>query len=281
MAVFAITGVLEDASSPAAGVTRAVPFVQDLEMARGEDATILLTVIKQDRTPANLSGGSLLFTIRRLSSDVAPKVSRAGVITDAAAGTGTFTLVQADTILLPEEVTFRFDVWYTDALGARWQVVPDSEWFVMPIVSLPDDEVTVPAAVTPLALGPSWLSLSSDDMRQTDGSTDELVAFEIAGPFDLVTAALANLFAHLSAIAWVSGGEGTIRVRVGGTADEADGIVILTSDPIVGTTEAISSEEATVVKPAGTQLVKVTIQNDTDGEITMLRGMTLMARGAT
>ena len=122
------------------------------------------------------------------------------------------------------------------------------------------------------------------------GDNDEWVTnstgAEEVGPqepvnFDEIPAlSFPNLAARLTGIVRVSGGTGTVRVRVGGTIDGADGTVIVTSDPINGTTDATFEKAATVAKPTGLQLVKITLQA-ANGQTMTLSGGKVLMRGAT
>ena len=230
--ILELTGVLRDATKPAGTLEQQVPERAPLVWPRGEDGTLRLTVRKQDGTVANLGGGTIVFAVRKYPTDAAPVVSRQGTLVDAVAGRADIPLVQADTLNLKEEVRYRYDVQYIDGTGKRWQVIPESNFEIAPIIALPGEAVSVPASQVPLAQGPSWLAFSDVAQKVTDGTTAEQVKLEWAWNFDLATANLANLLADLTALALVSGGQGTVRVRVGGTAGQPDGTVLLATGPI-------------------------------------------------
>lgn len=278
-----VTGILVDGSIPAgAGVAQKLPFEQDLLWPRGEDGTVRLTVLRQNGVAADLTNGSLLLGVRKLRYSAAAAFVRTGTFIDALAGRVDFLVVQADTIGLVEEHEYTWDIWYTDAAGKRWQLVPASTWEVDSIVVLPSDPATAPPAVTPLALGPAWLSHEDQGEYETSpATTAEELAVEFAWNFDDATASLANVFARLSVLAHVTGGSGTLRVRHGGTVGLPDGTQLVASAAITATSYgAPITASATVAKPVGTQLVKVTMQNNTLGQRTRMRGLSVVARGA-
>lgn len=280
--ILELTGVRRDATVPAGTIPQKVPVRQDIVWPRGEDGTLQIACFDQDGTAVDLTGGALVFGMREFPYDLAALISRQATVAAPLSGLATVDIVRADTISLNDETVYFWDLQFTDASGKRWQFIPESAFQIASIYAQPGDAVTIPASSTPLALGPSWLD---HDIRggaewETDGGTTEQVVDEWVWNFDDATASLANVYARQSALAWVSGGTGTIRVRVGGTAGAADGTVLLTSDPVTGTSAAAISKTATVAKPVGTQIVKATLQNNTNGQRTRIRGATVTARGA-
>lgn len=149
-----LEGCQRDGSTPAGTIAPLLPVVQDLVWPRAEDGTIRLTVKTQDFAPADLTGAAIIFAVRKYSTDASPAVSREATITDAVNGEAEILIVQADTVSLKEEVGYRYDVQLIDLDGARWQLIPDSRFFIAPIVAQPGEDVTVPAAQAPLAIGP-------------------------------------------------------------------------------------------------------------------------------
>jgi hypothetical protein len=269
---------VREGSKPAGTINQLLPTPYPIIWPRGEDGTLRLTTQKQDRAVYDLTGAALTFAVRRHSNDVSPHVSRQASIIDAVAGRADVVLVQADTLGLDDQYEYSFDVQLTDAAGRRWQVVPRSTFKIDPVIAQPAESVTVPPASSPLALGPSWLEVSEGPQMQTDLTTAEQLVLEGVWNFDEGSSpALARYFARLSAIARVSGGTGTVRVRYGGTVGQPDGTLLLTADPVSGTVDAVISKSATVGRPTGTQLVKVTLQNDTAGQRAFLRAISVRA----
>lgn len=281
MAVVAITGILRDGSQPEAAYPPSLAS-QRIDWPRAEGGTIKLSVVRSDGSDANLSGLTVVFAVRPKNSvqGVDALISRQATITDGAAGLGEFPITAGDTVAMAERRLYRFDVHLIDAQGVRWQLIPESDFYLGPIVSEPGDPVTVPPSATPLALGPSWLQVQADGLQETDGTTTEQLAHQEVVNLDLISSSLANIFADLSGYAAVTGGTGTIRVRHGGTADQPDGTLILTSDPVTGTTDAVVGKQATVTKPVGRVPVKITLQNNTAGQKTRIHSAMLIARGA-
>lgn len=278
-----IDGVYVDASLHAGQQPRRIPSKKNLLWPQGEDGTLKLVVYKQDASFLNLSGVTIVLGVREKTTDAVALISRQATITDAANGKAEIVLVQADTINLTAGKKYKFDIQLTDGSPKRWQLVPESIFEIDEIYAKPTDPVTVPSSAVPLALGPSWLSLQDDEPQPmaTDGSTTEQVILEGVLNFDdLVPSTLANLFARLSGLVRVTGGTGTIRARYGGTAGAADGTVILTMDPVTGTSFASAQKNATIAKPSGLQLVKITLQQSTTPLVVEMRAAHLIMRGS-
>lgn len=116
------------------------------------------------------------------------------------------------------------------------------------------------------------IQLSSTARMQTGLLGLEEVLHQWRTNFDDLPSIATQMAARLSAIASVTGGSGTIRVRVGGGVGLADGTVILTSAAITSTSDVgLDVTPATVTKPTAGQLVKITGQNAA-GQRTTLDG---------
>lgn len=282
MAVITLAGLLRDGSAPAPAEL-AQPVPERIDWVQAEDGQILIHVTRADGTDADLTGCALVLTVRPLDTAGGdPLLGRQAVLTAPETGDAVFTLSAADT----QEWTprkYRYDVTLIDQDDKRSQVVPEGPFVLDPAVSEPDDELTEPTPSVPLATGPAWLSFAQQVDFETDGSTDEQIidGGEFAWDFDLIgPLAQANLFGRLAAIASVSGGNGTLRVRAGGTLGVADGAVLIALSGITGTSETLLSTPLTVARPSGVQLVKVTAQNSDGGQTTTVRGLTYAARSA-
>lgn len=274
-----LTGVLRDGSEPAGTAQPLVPFVQDVSWPRAEDGTVEITVKKEDGTAANLSGCAIILGVRRHSNDAAALISRQADIPAPASGLANVAIVKADTIDLHDETKYHFSVELTDASGKRWQLIPWSGFTIEPIASYPTDPITVPAAATPLGLGPSWGQWKQELPAESDGSASELLIDEFAWNFDTIAGGLPNLFLELNFLGMVSAGTGIVRVRCGGTADQPDGTVLIQSDAVDDLASTIQFKTATVAAPSGRQRVKVTIQGASGNKL-FVSGGTLFARGA-
>lgn len=280
--ILSLAGIFVDGSTPSSGLDPLQPSQQDIDWPEAEAGDVQILVSRQDDTPLDLTGGTLLLSVRRRPGDQAALFVRQAQVLDPDEGLASFAVVAADTLGKPL-ATYRYDVAYVDPDGGRHQVVPVSDFRLREIAGRPDDTVTVPVVEEPLALGPSWLGLGHTPEVQTDGTTAEQLpaGYETVWNFDDGAGSLESMFLRLAAIARVSAGTGTARVRVGGMAGLPDGALVLTMGPIAGgLADALVSAAATVPRPVGTDLVKVTLQCDSVGERVTMRGLWLRARGA-
>lgn len=118
------------------------------------------------------------------------------------------------------------------------------------------------------------------DSFQTDGTTNELFAQETAFDFDDFSSV--NIFARLCTQAYVDGASiGTVRIRYGGTSGLPDGTLLVSSANIVSLVSVLASANNIVAKPAGPQLIKLTVQNDTVGKKTILDAGSVVIREQT
>ena len=274
-----LTCVKRDGTLVAGGASTVPPLyptAQKITWPRAEDGVLRLKVVRSNRMAADITGASIVFALRKNADDGAAVISRSATITGAVAGTAEVAIVAADTLELEEKISYVFDVQLVDASGSRWQIVPPSEFEIAPIVAWPGDPVTVPAGTSAML---PWLSFAETLELETDGSTDEQVLCEFAANFDDIAGSLPNLSARLSAIAYVTAGAAVLRVRVGGTPGASDGTVMLETDEIVATADALVTAADTATKPVGLALVKVTAEMDS-AETLAVRGLTFAARGA-
>lgn len=142
MPVINLSGVLRD------GTGDMVPSAQRISWPRGEAGTINISVTKADGTAYDLTGCTLALAMRPKNTlgqdDGTPLIARAQVMVDAPNGAAKFVLVLGDTASLLPRRTYRYDVNLTDAAGARWQIVPESDFRLEPIVSMPGDPTSAP-----------------------------------------------------------------------------------------------------------------------------------------
>lgn len=267
--------VKRDGTATVGTVQPLYPYVQPFTLPRAEDATLKLKFVRPNRQAADITGATITFALRKNSDDPLPLVSRQATSIVGPSGTAEVVLVPGDTIELDEKGHYVYDVQLIDVTGKRWQVVPESQIEIGPIISRPDDPVTVPAASSAVL---PWLSFGHALELETDGTDEEQVLAEFAVNFDDITGSLPNLAARMSALVWVSGGVAILRVRHGGTPGEPDGTLLLEADAV--STETLLTVTDTATKPSGLRMVKVTAENDTDGESVLVRALTFAGRGA-
>lgn len=110
-----------------------------LTVLRGESKTLQLTVKNTDSSPKNLSGGRVVFTVKRYITDVTPIFQKTSdsapqvTLTQPTAGIAEIYLVPADTkSLMPME--YVFDVWLILA-GKQYPVILPSIFDLQPGVT--------------------------------------------------------------------------------------------------------------------------------------------------
>lgn len=139
--------VLQDSVYPAS-----LPAPQTITFAQWEDGQIPFQCVNSDGTPANITGGAIILTVR--GSANAPLVlSREGTPTDYSVGTGYFPIGSFDTGI--PVAAYRADVFYIDSSGKDWQPLPVSDFIIIESEFIPNTPVTVPSSQLPLAQGPT------------------------------------------------------------------------------------------------------------------------------
>lgn len=115
--------------------TAAVPYPTNhpLSIPRGAEVVIRVVVLKPNGAPANLLDGTGVLTVKAHSEANSAQV---GLRVNAEVDSGSrclllFTLTGAQTAGLDAR-RYVYDVWFTDADGAPWCVVPLSEFTVAP-----------------------------------------------------------------------------------------------------------------------------------------------------
>lgn len=137
-----LTGVVRDGAG-------AVPVAQRIAWPRGEDGNIDVTIQHADGTAFDLTGCLVTFALRPKGTIGAaaglPLVARQATPVGAAAdGKARFVLVAGDTVELAERKIYRADFQLKDGSNKRWQIIPESDFFLGPIVSFPDDPSSAP-----------------------------------------------------------------------------------------------------------------------------------------
>jgi hypothetical protein len=136
-----LVGVLEDGSTPGGGAP-SNPRVT-LSFPLGSDVTIRFLLVTASGAAVPLTGGSLLFTLKKRYTDTDAVISRNGTLDAPSTGGANFRFGSTDTKnLTPGQ--HAYDIWFTDALGRRNAVVPTAPFFLEPAVTLPGQTGTAP-----------------------------------------------------------------------------------------------------------------------------------------
>ena len=135
--IIALTGVLLDGSLDGAG-RKLEPYRQDLEVPRGEDVRIHLTVVRQSGAAADLTGlQGIALTLQKFELDAVPLLVVAADPVNLASGMLDLVVDSAGTFGLIEMFLYRYDIVLTDKDGLHWQLLPVSRWLVTSIVAQP------------------------------------------------------------------------------------------------------------------------------------------------
>lgn len=271
--ILSLTGVLADASIPAGTIAPAEPTPRTINWPQGESGTIRVSVIRANHVPANITGGTLILGVRRHYHDDTIELSRqADLISSGSTGIGEFPIVIDDTRDL-EIDTHRYDVHLIDSTGARWQVIPASDFNITEIESRPDEPVSVPTIQQPLAQGPQGLPGSSGagalpkdiqleppEEQYSDGMSETWL-WERAVDFDQLDPGIVTVAASLVGLTQQTGGaSGDYRIRLDGTIGDADGTEIchLTTTSAIYATPPDRQVGSAFARPSGRHLVKLT-----------------------
>jgi hypothetical protein len=111
-----------------------------ISLVRGSSKTVLLTILKPDGCPYDLTGGKLVLTIKEFNCTDIPLLQKLtsdatqGAITKPREGIAEFYFRPVDTNgMVPK--AYSFDVWLITASGDRYVVVPESSFVVSPGVT--------------------------------------------------------------------------------------------------------------------------------------------------
>jgi hypothetical protein len=276
-----ITGVLADGTNPSNGQAALTPYPQGLTTPLGEDGTVLLTVLHADRTPVDLTGGTLFLTVRRRSTDHDPCIVRQGTLIAPTSGQAAFALLAGDTLYEPIG-TYRFDVFFNDRVGLRWQIVPTSAFHIQEAVGRPGEPVSIPGIEPPLQPGDDGiLAITSEGSKAVIGQNEDLVD-QRSFDFDLLTSA--NIYCELSGLTeQTNAATGTYRVRIGGTANQTDGaeVVNLQTAHLSAAIPPDYVISAAFPRPSGPQLVKLTARASLPGAHARIRSYQIAFKTVT
>lgn len=186
---------------------------QRISIPAGETATLNISIKKaSDGTAYDITGGQLLLTVVQKGVIL----SRQATFDSATAGTAHFPLVVADTLQYKGEATY--DVWFTDASGNRYQVIPASSFVIGDCRGQPAQPVTVPAIQQPLAQGPSGASGSVQGGQLTAAATITPTngQHHITGATTITTISVVNLTASSNPRLTLIADAGSITFSTGG-----------------------------------------------------------------
>jgi hypothetical protein len=265
-----ITAVLRDASTPTDGQAPAAPYAQALALPLAEDGTILIKLIRCDRTPVALVG-RLLLTVRTRASDYQPVLVREATVLNVDAGEAGFAILAADTIG-QSFGRYHYDVFYIDELGLRWQVVPASPLEIKETIGRPGEPTSVPGVEPPeVPADEGMLAMASEGARAVYGQNEELVA---QTTFNFSLLETPSVFGILTALTEQTGGAtGTYRVRIGGSNNAADGVEVITlntTNPNIVLPPDMATSAA-FARPSGPQLLKLTARSSNPGSTARIR----------
>lgn len=137
-----LNAVLLDGSAPSIG-DPAEQRVQHLEWPHGEAGEIVITLRRRDRSLVDLTGGQLVFTLRRLISSAAPTIARAATVTTPTSGVGAVAISSADWSTAATGL-YRYDVWWVASGGQRSQVVPAGHFLLRESIARMSDVLVPP-----------------------------------------------------------------------------------------------------------------------------------------
>lgn len=131
-----LLGVIEDGINRAADVP--LEPRRTLRIPRGVTATIELTVQRPNGSAFDLTGSTVVLTVKKssLQVDVQPGLKKTGVLVVGQPNLVRFTLEPADTLVL-EPGRFVYDAWRTAGDGARDPLVMIAPFILEPTASLP------------------------------------------------------------------------------------------------------------------------------------------------
>jgi len=123
---------------------------QNLRWPPGAYGDLKARLRRQDGTPVVLTGGILRLAIREVTNVTsAAALVRDATLTNEAQGLAVFQLDSGDTAAFVEGRRYFYDVWWLDASGRRYQVVPHSEWVAAPVVLETGDQPTLGPSLPP------------------------------------------------------------------------------------------------------------------------------------
>lgn len=129
-----------------------------------------------------------------------------------------------------------------------------------------------PSSATP------GITYNDNDLFETTTTSEDPTGIEFGAPFSMIPSGFLNVEYRLAFIGKVTSGTGTVRVRRGGTIGVADGTTELTGT-VTETAYTLKEFTATVAKPSGTQLVKVTMEHPSSGEVFRARSVAVIING--
>lgn len=190
MLVLELTGVLEDGSGPRSSLVPLKPQ-KTLRVPYGSDFQVNLRILKPSGAPVVLTGGSVLFTLKKKPSDTLALISRAATLDAPSSGQCSFRFVPIDTKNI-EPAFYAYDIWFTDSGGNRNAVVPTSPFYLDPAVTGIGQVGNVPFfPPTPPIVATGWLSIT--DIAVSGGTASNKVYDDPPGNTIIQSAVISGL----------------------------------------------------------------------------------------
>lgn len=107
-----------------------------VEIIRGSSKDLELVIEDDEGEPVDLTGGQIYFTVKKHIDEVVPLIQKSSSdaaqieFTDPKGGTSRIHLFPGDTYQL-ELREYTFDIWFINASGKRFVVVPPSTFEVV------------------------------------------------------------------------------------------------------------------------------------------------------
>lgn len=111
-----------------------------IEVPRGASKTFRITVKDQNGVVVDITGSTLIFTVKRNIGDRDPVIQKKtsnpteGAVTIPTIGEAEFYLLAGDTVTLDPRA-YAFDVWITLSTGKRYQIIAPSDFTVVRAVT--------------------------------------------------------------------------------------------------------------------------------------------------
>jgi hypothetical protein len=136
--ILPIIGVVRDLSPPPPNIAPTHPVRQRIDLPRGEDLVIKLTVVRESGAAIDISGGTIKLGVRKFRHDT-DDVFAVAATGATVGGLADIVIASAMTLNLVENFDYVYDVQWTDGAGKRWQLVPASPLRIVPIVNRPGE----------------------------------------------------------------------------------------------------------------------------------------------
>ncbi len=158
-AIYSITAVFLDGTTPTDGSEPLLPFAQDLEVPQWTDGTLSIVAVGSDGEAYDISGGAFIFTARTRNQAAPPVISHEGDIDDGAAGLAHVDIGSVDVGI--DVQTLAWSLAFVDSDGKVWASTAQGSFAIVAAEYIPGQNVTVPESQQPLAQGQgfTWRSV--------------------------------------------------------------------------------------------------------------------------